>query len=256
MFPAVISLSNHELTIRLSADGFSYSVYDLDNIQFVDSGIVFESGLSLEDAISRIETDNSCSIKEFNKIHFIFDSSCYTLVPQALYQDDRKDRYLDILGLKDDDNVIVTDRISHGGINNVYQITRKDFDTVKSYAQKAEFHHASSVIVSTLINDNMERTDDVRVYLNIRNQSFEIIVFKGCDLLFDNNFRFKTKEDFLYFLLFSMEQLHLDAETVPVYFLGMIEDGSTLMELTSRYIRNVCLKKDYNVLYKSIKCEL
>ena len=80
-----------------------------------------------------------------------------------------------------------------------------------------------------------------------------MIVLKEAKLLFYNYFRFKTKEDFLYFLLFSVEQLHLDAGSIPVYFLGMIEDKSAITEIVSRYFRDIRFKnKDLN---KSTTCE-
>ena len=98
--------------------------------------------------------------------------------------------------------------------------------------------------MESLIKDNLERTDDARIYLNVKNQCFEMIVLKEAKLLFYNYFRFKTKEDFLYFVLFSMEQLHLDAEITPVYFMGMIEKDSQVVELVTRYIRDVRFKTE------------
>jgi hypothetical protein len=75
-----------------------------------------------------------------------------------------------------------------------------------------------------------------------------MFVLKGAKLLFNNTFRFKTKEDFLYFMLFAMEQLQLDAETVQVIFMGMITEDSKIAELVTRYVRNIRFKND-------IKCE-
>ena len=116
------------------------------------------------------------------------------------------------------------------------------------YTSGKGHRHPTTALLESLIKENLERTDDNRIYLNVNDQYFEIFVFKEAKLLFYNTFRFKTKEDFLYFLLFTMEQLHLDTETVPVYFMGMIEEDSQIVELATRYVRNVRFKKD-------IKCE-
>lgn len=221
MLPAGDNLNKHELTIRLSADGFSY--------------VLSESG----------------------KIIVLFDNDKHTFVPAAVYQEYNKEKYLNFLGLTKENSVVCADFISNADAYNVYLISEKDFQTLENYPEKIEYHHTSSVLVSDLIKQNLERTDDTRVYLNIKNMAFEIIVLKGSKLLFNNNFRFKTKEDFLYFLLFSIEQLHLDAGSVPVYFLGMIEEKSKLVELTSRYVRDIrFMSKEYNTLYKSKSCEL
>ena len=173
----------------------------------------------------------------------IVDNNRNTFVPKDLYQEKNKAKYLDFLGLNDDDSVILADFIELADMYNVYSMSKNDYENAGKSSKNIKFQHASSVLLTSLIKENLERTDDTRVYLNIKDQCFEMMVLKGANLLFDNNFRFKTKEDFLYFLLFSIEQLHLDAGSVPVYFLGMIEEKSKIVEMTSRYVRDIRFKK-------------
>lgn len=179
---------------------------------------------------------------------FSFDNSRNTFVPKEVYQEKDKSKYLEILGLTDAESVVCADFVEEAGAYNVYAITKEEYDYVKSLPKDMKVRHASSVVVAELIRESRERTDDTRVFLNIKDQRFEMIVLEGCKLLFFNHFRYKTKEDFLYFLLFAIEQLHLDADSVPVYFLGMIEEDSQLVELTKRYVRDVRFKKE-------LKCE-
>ena len=187
----------------------------------------------------------------------LVDNDKHTFVPAAVYQEKNKSQYLDILGLNDKDSVVCADFVKNAEAYNVFTVSKQDYDELRKLPKDTAIHHTSSVIVASLIKDNMERPDDVRVYLNIKDQNFEMTVLKGCNLLFDNNFRFKTKEDFLYFLLFTIEQLHLDAGSVPVYFLGMIEEKSIIVEVTSRYMRDIrFMGKDYNAINKAKTCEL
>ena len=181
--------------------------------------------------------------------YVLFDNDKHTFVPAAVYNDNNKKQYLEILGLADGKTVAMADYIGNADAYNVYAVTKDEYDALRRLPDSIEARHASSVLVEKLIDINAPRTDDTRIYLNIKDQSFEMTVLRGAALLFDNTFRFKTKEDFLYFLLFAMEQLHLDVETVEVCFLGLIEETSQIVELTSRYVRNVRFKKD-------IKCEL
>ena len=165
-------------------------------------------------------------------IQHSLDGFSYVLVPGALYQEGKKAKYLDFLGLKKENCEVRADYIEIADIYNVYCSSKK------------ESRHPTSVLLENLIKENLERTDENRIYLNVHDQHFEMFVLNGAKLLFYNTFRFKTKEDFLYFLLFPMEQLKLDAETVPVYFMGMIEKDSQIVELVSRYVRDVRFKKD------------
>lgn len=271
MFPSVESLNRHVLTIRHSTDGFSYVIYKLDDKQFTSLCIGHEPDISLKEAVSKIEIENNCDISNFNKVKVIIDNNRNTFVPNEVYQESNKNQYLGVLGIANEELVVCSDNLSKAGMYNVYAIAKADYEMLTT--GDFEFYHASSVLASSLIADNTERPDDLRVYLNIKNRCFEMMVMKGVEILFNNSFRFKTKEDFLYFLLFAMEQLHLDTETVPVYFLGMIEEKAQLVELTARYVRNIRFVKRDNainlaaeleetpfyyhyILYKSIKCEL
>ena len=174
------------------------------------------------------------------------DGFSYALVPAAVYQDDDKDKYLDFLGLNDETSNVRADYIESADAYLVYHTKAEDKD----------FRHPLGILLEKLIKENLERTETTRIYLNINDNNYDMIVLKGAGLLFVNNFHFKTKEDFLYFLLFAIEQLHLDAGSVPVYFLGMIEEQSAIVEITSRYMRDIrFMGKDYNALNISKSCE-
>jgi len=175
--------------------------------------------------------------------YIVVDNDKHTFVPAVLYQETKKSKYLDFLGLKEDNSVVCADYLEQADVYNIYGVSKKEHAKLKN-SDNTEFRHASTLLVESLMKENLEHTDNARIYLHVRSQSFEMMVLKGANLLFDNNFRFKTKEDFLYFVLFSMEQLHLDVETAPVYFMGMIEKDSQVVELVSRYIRNVRFKTE------------
>lgn len=175
--------------------------------------------------------------------YIVINSDKHTLVPAALYLESKKSRYLDFIGIKDDNCVICADYIELADIYNVYCVSKKEHAKLKDI-ENSEFRHASTLLLEDLIKENHERTDDVRVYLNVKSNSFEMVALRGAKLLFDNIFRFKTKEDFLYFVLFSMEQLNIDVEITPVYFMGMIEKDSQIVELVTRYIRDVRFKTE------------
>ena len=273
MFPSAQELNKHIITIQHSLDGFSYATYNIDNQQFTDLKLVSEPDISLKEAIAEIEIENNCDIKNFKKIIVVFNNNRNTFVPAAVFQNENKDKYLDILGLTNENSVSCTDFIKNADANNVFAISKEEHEILENLSENIEYHHAASVLVASLVDDNIERVNDTRIYLNIKSQKFEMTVIKGCNLLFDNTFCFKTKEDFLYFLLFSIDQLHLDAGATPVYFLGMIEEKSKLVELTSRYVRDIRFVRRDNeinlapeleetpfyyhyVLYKSLKCEL
>ena len=78
-------------------------------------------------------------------------------------------------------------------------------------------------------------------YVHFSKIKFEIVVVQNQKLLLFNSFDFITKEDFIYYLLFTTEQLNLNPEHFKVQLLGLISEDSELFEIAYKYIRNVSL---------------
>ena len=88
---------------------------------------------------------------------------------------------------------------------------------------------------TTVLHDSIPEADCV----NVRNRDFDLVIIKDGSLAFVNNFRFNTKEDFAYFLLFALEQNHLTGQDLPITFSGLILPESEIVDLCSRYIKTI-----------------
>lgn len=239
MFPESGTLNNYEITIQLSLDGFSFVIYNVNNHIFTDIEHFSKPVPSLRDALAEIQEMHNCDIADFARLTVLFDNSANTFVPASIFQNQAKGKYLDFLGIGKENRTPVSDFVSAIEANNVYAISSDDAKILTNIQTDTRFRHATSVLVTSVIRDNIHKSGEPVIHLNIKSPKFDMVVIKGCNLLFHNTFSFKTKEDFLYFLLFSIDQLHIDAGTVPVYFSGMIEEKSQLVELASRYIRDI-----------------
>ena len=68
---------------------------------------------------------------------------------------------------------------------------------------------------------------------------YDIIVTEANRLIFFNSFRYQTSEDFIYYILFTFEQLGLNPENILLQFAGEIDKTSPTYFITSKYIRNI-----------------
>ena len=57
--------------------------------------------------------------------------------------------------------------------------------------------------------------------------------------MFYNIFEYETKEDFIYYILFTLEQLELSPEETNISIMGAINEQSELYEILYTYIRNI-----------------
>lgn len=268
-----LSKQNYKLTIQHSLDGLSIVIFDIDEQKFVSlKHYTFtDKNISLNVLLDELQEKENWKLEQFAKINFIIDNNENTLVPVKYFQEEDKDKYLDMLNLGKEKNTRF-DRLSSCEINNVYAIENDIEDYLSKTTLDIKLRHSSSVLIENILKEFSERTQEMRVFVNVKNNSYELTIINKSELVFHNYFNFNTKEDFLYFILFTFEQLKIDNETTPLYFMGLIEEKSSIVELCSRYIRNIRFVKRNNdlsyaeelssipyyyhhVLYSSALCE-
>ena len=106
-------------------------------------------------------------------------------------------------------------------------------------------------LIETLLN-KYKNLDSDFCFVNVTNFNFEIVVLKDKKLALFNCFSFKTKEDFIYYILFTAEQLNLNPEEFNLVLMGDIEKESELYGILYQYIRNI---KFYNLENQSYTIE-
>lgn len=137
-------------------------------------------------------------------------------------------------------------------IANVYipfvHINNYFFDKFGSF----EYKHTSTVLIESLLK-SVSNNKESNFYVYVEEDIFEIVILKGKKLVFFNTFNYNTKEDFIYYILFTAEQLQLNPETFQLTFLNDIEKESELYKIAFKYIKNIDFYKPKYSLSKNLK---
>jgi hypothetical protein len=94
--------------------------------------------------------------------------------------------------------------------------------------------------LSTLL-DASKNNDDKKMIVHFSQGHFEIIVIQNQKLLLFNSFDYETPEDFIYYVLFTAEQLNLNPEKFALELIGDIDSENEFYKIAYKYIRNVSL---------------
>jgi hypothetical protein len=70
------------------------------------------------------------------------------------------------------------------------------------------------------------------------------VVVKNGRTVLCNTYSYKTPEDLIYYVLFCVEQLGLNPDTLPVIICGEIELGDANYEILYTYIRHISFTED------------
>tara|TARA_R110002050_G_scaffold243212_2_gene379706 strand:+ start:44048 stop:44875 length:828 start_codon:yes stop_codon:yes gene_type:complete len=237
-------LTNIDLSIQISLSGLSFCTLQRDsntisNLKHFDFNKKLNP-LEVLDKLKHIFNTEKALEDDFNNVCIIHDNELSTLVPKPLFNEDYLADYLKFNSkiLKSDfityDDILINDSV------NVYvpyiNINNFIYDRFGAFT----FKHASTVLIEhiLLLEKNSDKT---KVYVNITKNHFEITVVNKASLIFYNTFEYKTKEDFIYYLLFTAEQLKLNPETLHLIFLGEIDTKDELYIIAYKYIRFVFL---------------
>ena len=227
---------NYIMTIQHSLDGLSFVVFDTAENKFIalKHYHTTEKNISLETLLLELQEKESLNFDEFKNVNILIDNNNNTFVPKDYFQEETKEDYLSLLNIKHSNNILADDIAEHN-IVNVYSYD----DKLNFLNNNIKVYHSSSILIKKLLKEFSGRNPETRAFVNVKNNSYELIIINNDKLVFHNYFNFNTKEDFLYFILFTFDQLNIDNESIPLYFMGFIEEKSTLVELCSRYIRNI-----------------
>lgn len=230
------------LSIQISLSGLSFCILNrssntiehLKNVSFDKKVTPFEA---LERLITVLET-NTVFEQSFDSVLLIYQNELSTCVPKPLFNEDNSADYLKFNAKILNTDFIAFDEISANDSINVFvpyvNINNYIFDRFGAF----EYKHASTILIEKLIQ-NIVNPKNTELYINVSINHFEIVVIDKGHLVFYNTFEYQTKEDFIYFILFTVEQLKLNPETIVTKLLGDISKDDDLYEIVYRYIRFV-----------------
>jgi len=109
------------------------------------------------------------------------------------------------------------------------------------------FKHFSTILIDELVKIE-NNSSFTKVYAHISTEHFEIVAVENGKLKLYNTFEYNNAEDFIYYILFTLEQLNYDPEKIDVVLIGNISKDDSLYKITYKYIRNISFGKSRNQL--------
>ncbi len=237
------NLTDCHLSIQLSLDGFSFCILNtkekkvalVQQISFPEYSSTPEKHLqNITDFFEKEELLQ----KKYNSISVSHVNDLCTLVPRPLFDAQNLKQYIKFNTKIYKNDYIVYDEIENHDMVNVYlpfvNINNYFFDKFGSF----EYKHGATILVENLLN-LYKMSEQPRVFAHLYERYFEIVVIANGQLLLHNFFTYQTKEDFIYYILFTAEQLHLNPEKFELVLSGTIEKDDDYYQIAYKYIRDV-----------------
>ena len=246
--------SKRKLSIQFSLDGFSFCTTNTHNEVIEFSSYSFSKTknspeLILEKLQDIFKKEKSLQY-DFETVTVIHQNNLNTLVPNEYFKKDALKSYLKYSIKTIASDLITFDELDFMNSKNVYVPYVNINNFLFQNFGEFEYKHYSSVMLEKLFSI---ATNDICCYIHVSKSTFDIVIIKNSNLQFFNVFEYKTKEDFMYYVLFTLEQLDLSTEETLVSILGDMEEDSDLFRLMYTYIRNIDFLSSKNPVFNNQK---
>jgi hypothetical protein len=241
------NLLNNIVSIQVSLNGLSFCILNTETNSLTHySDVQFSKVLNPNEVLKQLKnhlSTNKVLQQDFAKVHLIHKNELSTLVPKSFFNEDHLADYLKFNAKILSNDYITHDELAQGEIVNVYvpyvNINNFLYDAYGAF----EFNHFSTLLLNAvfLIHKGLKETT---MYVNISEKQFEVIVLNGTNLILYNTFEYQTKEDFIYYILFTAEQLELNPEEFPLVLIGNVSKNDDLYNMAYTYIRHVSIHEN------------
>lgn len=234
--------SNCQLIIQIGMDGVQLAVNDKINNKYIAfEKYAFQNVFSFKIVPELLDIlfKNSKLVPHIYKtVACVLVNDRSTLIPNPLFENDKKEMYLNFNASLDKDDLVLVDDLKSLDAKNIFVVPSALKSKLESMYNNVSFHHFSSALIENLLVQNKNQSTK-KVYVHVQASHFEVVLIEGKKLIFYNTFHHHSAEDFMYYLLFACEQLQLNPENMEVVLLGEVERNSALYNVAQKYIRNL-----------------
>ena len=255
--------SNIKLSIHISLNGLSFCIIDLfsNQVSFLRTYSLSKKNTpkDLLKVLKKAFKDNAELNNNFSSVKVIHYNSLSTVVPGVLFDKNNTLSYLKFNSKILQNDYVAYDKIFNNECVNVYI----PYVNINNYIFKIfdvfVYNHYSSIILEKVKLIEKNATTPT-LYLNINENHMELIYFAENKLVFYNRFDFNSTEDLIYFLLFTLDQLKLNPEEIPMVITGNISENDDNYRIIYKYVRNVSIYNSEinkeNKFYKNLKSDI
>ncbi len=176
----------------------------------------------------------------YGKVTVEYLTQDMTLVPDTLFMKENKEEIFNF-NLSDTKDATVRSTPFTGTNSQIIFSVHKELNSFfEDTYPSLKITHAIVPLVNTLMN---EAEDSTALYIYVQPSIMKVILMDRKQVRFCNIFRYKTPEDFIYYLMYAVHQLELDNEKIRLILLGEIIEDSAIYKQIYKYIRNISFGK-------------
>ncbi|OAV68328.1 hypothetical protein Barb6_02141 [Bacteroidales bacterium Barb6] len=226
------------VSIRLRSGGLSFSGYIPSAAgSFFYQEAEFDRSVSYITSLKDFFYANEFFEWTYNRIHIVPLSSQYTIVPQALFDDKRKEEMF-AFNFSRPENACLFNTLDDEQAVIVFGIDKEVHEFCSRSFINPLFVHP--VTPQLALCKRQSRISPARRMYGIRHdKALDIICYDQGNLTLVNTFQAETLDDILYYLLFVWRQAGMDQEKDELYLFDNTGKYNALTHILHTYLRQI-----------------
>ena len=185
------------------------------------------------------ETHDFLKSVKWKSIEIIIDNQSFTLIPVDLFKEEYTSLYWQFAKgtLISDDEEIHTYTHENLGIVNIYESNRKLYNWLSNTYPLVDMtlKHKTSQLIDFAVFTSKAQT----AFIYFGNHHFTMVITVNGTLKFCNRFAYKTSQDLVYYILFTMNELKIEPDEIFLRLHGNIKEESEDFQLINQYLNNI-----------------
>lgn len=229
----------YTLSIRLSTDGFSFSVYNpIENDSFWFIRREIKQTYSLAANLKEIISGSDFLFHPYKRVNILSVGRRFTLIPSELYEEEQIEPVFYQNFQKQENELVAVTVLKKANVAVVFSMNKAVHQQLAELFPAARFYsHAAPLIERFAEKSRLGNSRKMYVYL--RNSEMDVFGFERGKLLFANSFECSSTEDRSYYLLYIWNQLDFDQERDEIHLSGISDKKEELVSGLRKYLRQL-----------------
>ena len=226
------------LSIRLSADGFSFSIHHPQQEEISYSLYEVNSSYSMTANVKKMLATTEELSRSYQTVNVLIDTPRFTLVPFDLFEDEQTEEFFHLNFPKKENETILCNILGKNNVALLFGVDKHTHQLLAEQFPNARIFASISPLLEYFHTRSREN-DTKNLYVHFHANKMDVFAFDKGKLLLTNTFQCKQTPDKVYYMLYIWQQLGFSQEKDQLWLAGNIEAEEELMTELNKFIRNV-----------------
>lgn len=248
-----IDLSNTEqctLSVRLSAEEFSYSIYNpaqAKAYRFFKKDT--NENLSMAANVKEAIKENDFLKQVYRKVNVMVVTKKFTLIPFELFEDEQVESILYHSHTRNENEIVLYNILKKANVVVAFAVDKSAHWQILDQFPDANFYCQASPLTEYL-SGRSKQGNNLKMYAYLRKSSVDVMCYDRGKVLLINNFKCSETADIIYYLLYVWKQLEFNQERDELHLMGNSPNKESLANGLKQFVRQLFVispKKEFSL---------